>query len=153
MTNFSRTRLWTVPLIVAVCCVSDMSGPRITAAQTSAEAADSLDVPPVLTEQAQARLQSAIRTAYPRLLWDAGVTGTSSAHFEVQADGTVRRASIHVAGATHELFGTSIRSLLGRLQFVPARRNGEAVAAWMEATVDWRRERNSHVAFRPAPAP
>jgi TonB family protein len=94
---------------------------------------------PALDSAEYARLRVRMRREYPRLMLDAGINGEVAVRFVVRADGTVDRATITVLRSSDngDLFANASRRALGPLQFRPATRDGVAVPATLEATLNF----------------
>lgn len=71
------------------------------------------------------RLTRPVEPEYPKELHTAGVEGQVEVVFEVTRSGAVEDPS--VAFATHPAFGESVKEVLSRWRFSPARRDGRPV--------------------------
>jgi TonB family protein len=60
---------------------------------------------------------SRMRSAYPQLLWDAGVTGIVVVELTLNADGTVQ--TVEVRRSTHDHFSDPARRAAGIMRFSP----------------------------------
>ncbi|HEX6746756.1 MAG TPA: TonB family protein [Longimicrobium sp.] len=89
--------------------------------------------PPALLDRAAAG--EAFRRNYPRLLRDAGVTGSAQISFRVLADGTVDPYSIEIDRASDAAFGDAAALAAETLRFRPAQVEGRSVAAWVTLPV------------------
>jgi TonB family protein len=65
---------------------------------------------------------------YPDSLWQAGVSGRAVLEFVVDSAGGIIEHTIHIVSSTHQLFAAAARSALLTADFIPARRDGHAVA-------------------------
>jgi TonB family protein len=68
---------------------------------------------------------SNIRTQYPQLLWDAGVTGAVVVDLTLDAAGRV--ASAQLRSSTHEMFSGPGRNVATGLHFTPPAAAGQTV--------------------------
>ena len=64
---------------------------------------------------------------YPPLLRDAGVTGSATLKFVIDASGRVENASITVLDSTHPQFGDAAKKVVEKMKFKPAKVNGQGV--------------------------
>ena len=64
---------------------------------------------------------------YPDILRQAGVEGDVLAQFIVDTTGRAEMASFKVLKASHDLFGTSVKSALPSMRFIPAEVGGRKV--------------------------
>jgi TonB family protein len=84
-----------------------------------------VEEPPQL--QNRAAVARALERAYPSLLRDAGVGGTTLLQFRVDAEGYVAAESIEVLETTNDQFADAARSVVERMRFEPARVHGRRV--------------------------
>lgn len=103
----------------------------MTLAALIAVSACAAAAPPAAEPAAEARAQagegvrllntsdvvSLMRTAYPALLWDAGVTGIVVVEVALNADGTVQTADVR--RGTHDQFSTAARRAASIMRFSP----------------------------------
>jgi TonB family protein len=119
-------------------CACPPSQPGLApGAQAGPAVSNVADAVPRVTAESRAQTKLWLRQAYPDLLRSAGIWGESSATFVVLADGTVDPASIRVRSATHQDFRAATAQVVSRLRFVPAERNGAAVAFPGRAAIAW----------------
>ncbi|HYW51982.1 MAG TPA: TonB family protein [Gemmatimonadaceae bacterium] len=82
---------------------------------------------PEQVEKMAALLRGTPMPAYPEMLRASGVEGEALVQFVVDTLGRVEAGSFLVVRATHEAFGTAVRTVLPRLRFVPAEIGGRRV--------------------------
>jgi TonB family protein len=68
-----------------------------------------------------------LSSSYPPLLRDAGVTGTVTLAFRIDTLGVPDNASIWVESTTHEAFTTAAITVVTRMRFRPATKDGRPV--------------------------
>ena len=89
--------------------------------------------PDQLSEMPQVKSASqaaqAIARAYPQSLQDSGVGGKVQVRFVVKADGSVDAGTVEVVAATIKALGDAAAKAVGKIQFVPGKKDGSAVAA------------------------
>jgi TonB family protein len=68
---------------------------------------------------------SRMRTVYPQLLWDAGVTGTVTLELTLSAGGTVQAAEVR--HSTHSAFSDAARRVVNVMRFSPPAAPGRKV--------------------------
>lgn len=89
--------------------------------------------PDQLSEMPQVKSASqaaqAIQRAYPRSLQENGVGGKVQIRFVVKADGSVDPATVEIVAATVKALGDAAAEAVGKIQFVPGKKDGSAVAA------------------------
>jgi periplasmic protein TonB len=94
-----------------------------------------LDEAPRLANLGQ--VQSLLQRYYPRLLQDAGISGTVMMQFVITPDGKVDASTVKVISSTHEDFsGASVRAL-ERFRFRPGRYRGESVRVLIQMPISW----------------
>lgn len=89
--------------------------------------------PPQLRNRAA--VARALERAYPPLLRDAGVGGTTLLQFRVDAEGYVSPESVEVLETTHDQFADAARSVVKRMRFEPARVHGRRVPVRVQIPV------------------
>jgi TonB family protein len=104
----------------------------------------------VLDSAAYGRLQARMRRAYPPLFWDAGVSGRVIMRFVVRADGTVDPRTVRVLYSTDPggYFASAAERVVRPLRFRPATRDGTAVPAALEATLNFVPRGKQEASFR-----
>lgn len=89
--------------------------------------------PEQLSEMPQVKSASqaaqAIQRAYPRSLQDSGIGGKVQVRFVVKADGSVDPGTVEVVAATVKALGDAAAQAVEKIQFVPGKKDGAAVAA------------------------
>jgi TonB family protein len=93
-----------------------------------------------------ADVQHSIVREYPRLLRDAGVSGTATLRMRVLPDGRVDRGSVRVENTTHDAFSRAAVAVAAMMRFTPARLNGEPVPVWVTLPVTFEVMRNARSA-------
>jgi TonB family protein len=119
-----------LPLLQAICATLRQSFAaslpldyELTQVETQPSVANAADV------------QHSIAREYPRLLRDAGVSGTATIRMRVLPDGRVDRGSVHVENTTHDAFSRAAVAVAAVMRFTPARLNGEPVPVWVTLPV------------------
>lgn len=88
-----------------------------------------------------AEIQEALTSAYPPLLRDAGVTGSSVVAFVIGTDGNVEPGSVSAVSSTHFAFASAAESIVKRMKFTPATVNGTPVRVRVTQPITWQLER------------
>jgi TonB family protein len=101
---------------------------------------------------------AALGREYPRVLRDAGQTGTVTLRFRVLPNGTVDRSSVTVEDYTHPDFAEAARRVVYVMHFRPARIRKGPVPVWVTIPVTFQLvsgpgERPQPDGFPPPPAP
>lgn len=91
--------------------------------------------------QNAAEVQRLLQRLYPPLLRDAGITGTATIKFVVNAQGRVDPGSVSVVSSTHEAFGEASTKVGEKLRFKPAKVGGRAVPVLVTMPVTWTLDR------------
>jgi protein TonB len=94
-----------------------------------------LDSPPAL--QNVAAVQAAMQRAYPKILLDAGISGSVDVEFVVQADGTVDMSSIKIKQSSNERFVDASRDVIERFRFTPGKYKGQPVRVLIAMPIRW----------------
>ncbi|HET8656832.1 MAG TPA: energy transducer TonB, partial [Longimicrobiaceae bacterium] len=97
-----------------------------------------LDAPPHITNGSQ--VQSALSRMYPRMLQDAGISGTTVLEFTVEKDGTVDGSTVKVISTTNEQFSDPARRVAERMHFTPPMYRGHAVRTLVQMPIQWKPE-------------
>ena len=84
-----------------------------------------------------------VRPVYPDSLFTAGIRGSVLAEFVVNAVGEVQIETFNVVTATHRAFVESVREALREQRYIPARRQGAAVAQVVQQPFEFVRENAS----------
>lgn len=95
-----------------------------------------LDSPPRLANARQ--VQSTMGRLYPRMLLDAGIQGSVSMQFVIEADGSVDPKSVKVISSTHEQFSKATVEALERFRFEPGVYRGEKVRVLIQMPIVWK---------------
>lgn len=79
----------------------------------------------------------AMTRLYPRLLLQAGISGTTMLRFVIQPDGSVDMASIVVVSTSNEDFANASRQAVETFRFQPGMFRGEAVRTLIQMPINW----------------
>jgi periplasmic protein TonB len=82
-------------------------------------------------------IQRALRSRYPEQLAAAGVSGSVTATFVVNADGRVDGSSIRIVGSPNPAFNVPTQNVLRRARFRPATVGGQPVRVQVTMPVQW----------------
>jgi TonB family protein len=74
---------------------------------------------------------------YPRLLLQAGISGTTMLRFVIQPDGSVDLASITVVSTSNEDFANASKAAVETFRFQPGMFRGEAVRTLIQMPINW----------------
>lgn len=107
------------------------------------EAADStfayevavLESAPALINERDA--QRAMTRFFPRLLLDAGISGSVVVRFVIEADGSVNGETVEVLSASHEQFAAASRRAIEAFRFRPGRYGGRDVRVLIQMPISW----------------
>ena len=92
-----------------------------------------LDSQPALANTTD--VQRALVRQYPRLLLDAGISGTVRMRFVIEPDGTVDESSLQVVSATNDQFRTAAANLVEMMRFRPGVYRGAAVRVLIDLPI------------------
>jgi len=107
--------------------------------------------PPELANRTE--VAQALSRGYPRMLRDAGTTGTVQIRVQIMTDGRVDVDSARVLWATHPGFTPAVLYVLRRMRFRPARNGGRAVASWTTFPVSFSLQDEHGMPPAPGPPP
>jgi TonB family protein len=136
-----------LPLLAAAAACA----PRASAETADAPAWGSIEGSgaPRLTAESRRLLPGRMRTLYPSLLRDAGITGSAEVRFTVTADGNVDASSIRVSNATHPDFQQATWQIVRDLRWTAGTDGGGPTAVPMTGRFRFD-PRGSDASFRPA---
>lgn len=97
-----------------------------------------LDSPPSL--QNVAAVQRAMQNAYPRILLDAGISGSVDVEFVVEADGTVDMGTVKIRSASNDRFVDASRTVIERFRYTPGKYKGQPVRVLVTMPIRWQAE-------------
>lgn len=109
---------------------TDSLGPAIGSATTTYQESEVDDVP---------LLRSSPAPRYPRVMAEAGIEGSVTLSFVIDAEGRVVAGSAKLIRASHDAFVAAAEEAVYASLFQPARRRGEAVPVLVRQTVTFRR--------------
>ncbi|HEX6926634.1 MAG TPA: TonB family protein [Longimicrobiaceae bacterium] len=98
-----------------------------------------LQRPPELRNKNQ--VASYMERNYPRNLQDAGIGGTVTLQFVVEADGTVNPQTVEVLNATHPQFESVSRQVVERFRFRPGIYRDQEVRVLVRMPITWQPQR------------
>lgn len=91
---------------------------------------------PQLTNSSE--VQRALQRLYPEMLRDAGITGSVTLRFVIDASGRVEAGSVDVVSASHDGFAGPSREAAQRFRFRPAKVNGRPVRVIISMPITWK---------------
>jgi TonB family protein len=95
----------------------------------------------------------ALSRGYPRMLRDAGTSGTVLVRVQIATDGRVDMETARVLWGTHPGFTAAVMYVLRRMRFRPARVGGHAVASWANFPVSFSLQDETGMPAAPGPPP
>lgn len=90
------------------------------------------DIPPRLTNGHE--IERLLRSEYPPLLRDAGISGTATVLFHIDEEGSVMETRLGT-GSGHEAFDRAAMAVADRMRFSPAMNRDLRVAVWVAIPV------------------
>jgi protein TonB len=100
--------------------------------------ASEVDVLPDITNRSE--IERYLRSHYPPLLRDAGVTGRVTVTMIIDETGRVEPGSVSVVNATSEGFRDASVKAAERFRFRPARLGGKPVSVLIAVPIEWKLE-------------
>jgi TonB family protein len=124
---------------------------QVAPAGVTSDAAQPAFTPMTRAPELQNRdeVQAALRAAYPPLLRDAGIGGTASVHFFIDADGVVQNVVISRSSGYPALDAAAL-NVAAAMRFSPAWNRDEKVAVWLEMPVVFSADPDAGAAKAPA---
>ncbi|HET7321702.1 MAG TPA: TonB family protein [Longimicrobiaceae bacterium] len=95
-----------------------------------------LDAAPQLENAGQ--LQSVMQRLYPRMLQDAGISGSTMLQFVIEKDGSVDESTVKVISASNDQFADPAVKAITRARFSPGRYKGKAVRTLVQIPITWK---------------
>lgn len=106
--------------------------PALPAAAGQERQATQVDLGPELSNRAE--VARALVHAYPPLLRDAGIGGSTLIWFLIDEEGTVRDTDIAKSSSYPALDQAALK-VATAMRFTPARKSGRAIAAWVQIPI------------------
>ncbi|MDR0786415.1 MAG: TonB family protein [Gemmatimonadota bacterium] len=94
-----------------------------------------LDSPPSIANMTE--VQRTLSRLYPRMLLNAGITGTVQVQFVIQPDGRVDPSSVRVVSASNDQFSNATVQAINEFRFRPGIYRGEPVRVLIEMPIQW----------------
>lgn len=120
------------PVVLAAALAA---APRRAAAQDVYGPTDLSSMPKLVSPAATARL---IARSYPEELRRAGTSGTVTLEFVIGKDGKVEAGSANVIDAPAPTLGTAAKTVVEKLEFVPGKKDGQAVRARVQLPIQYK---------------
>jgi protein TonB len=131
-TRFARLARVVAPVFVAVALAVT---PKLAAAQDIYGPQDLSAPPKLVSPAATARL---IARSYPEQLRSSGTGGTVEIQFVINADGKVDATSIQIVDAPVAALGTAAKAVVEKMEFVPGKKDGQAVRARVSLPIQYK---------------